>query len=139
MEGLFGEKVFSTGSLIWLWILLHAFVAIFIKVPLLYVVTAAVGICRWNVVANEVSQSWEMKENTNQLLKIGSNMLLTDLLMKRKFSISILSEIFTIFYLKKRGIVWALCSLKCINLRVFFWIMERQLVVHTFCPHIIHA
>ena len=55
MVGLFGEKVFSAGSLIWLWILLHAFVAIFKKVPLLYVVIAAVGICRWNIVANEVS------------------------------------------------------------------------------------
>ena len=45
-------------------------------------------------------------------IKKGGNLLLTYLLMKRKFSILNLSGNFTIFDLKKRGTVWALRSLK---------------------------
>ena len=52
---LFGEKVFIMGSLIWLWLLFHVFVAILIKVPLPYVVLVTVGIFRWPLDVNEVS------------------------------------------------------------------------------------
>ena len=48
----------------------------------------------------------------NQLLKMAGNLLLTYLLMKKQFSILILSGSFTVFDLKKRGAVWALPSLK---------------------------
>ena len=52
---LFGEKVFIMGSLIWLWVLFHVFVAILITTPLPYVTVVTVGIFRWLVAANEIS------------------------------------------------------------------------------------
>ena len=106
----------------WLWVLFHVFVAILIKAPLPYVVAVTVGIFRWTLAANELSWLWQVEENVNQLLKMGSNLLLTYLLRKRQFSILILSG-------------WALRSLKWISLNSFFWSIKSRLIVHTFCPH----
>ena len=43
------------GSLTWLWVLFHFFVAILIKAPLPYVAVVTVGIFRWPLAAIEVS------------------------------------------------------------------------------------
>ena len=43
------------GSLTWLWVLFHVFVAILIKAPLPYVAVVTVGIFRWPLAAIKVS------------------------------------------------------------------------------------
>ena len=70
---------------------------------------------------------------------MGGNLLLAYLLIKRQFSILILSGSFPIFDLKKRGAEWALHSLRLISPNAFFWSIKSWLIVLTFCPHILHA
>ena len=43
------------GSLTWIWVLFHVFVAIIIKAPLPYVAVVTVGIFRWPMAVIEVS------------------------------------------------------------------------------------
>ena len=69
--------------------LFYVFAAILLKAPFPQVVAVSVGIFRWPLVENELS-------------KMGGNLLLTYLLIKRKVSVLISSGSFTIFYLKNR-------------------------------------
>ena len=48
-------RYLSKGSLIWLWVLFHVFVAILIKAPLQYIAVVTERIFRWPLAANEVS------------------------------------------------------------------------------------
>ena len=139
---LFGENVFIMGSLIWLWIYIipcfcgHTNKSSFI----IRCCSDSRNESLDDLCLQMKLHSCENKEeNINKLLKMGDNLFLTYLLMKRQFSVSILSGRFTIFDLKIRESVWALHSLKWINLDAFFWSMKRRLIVHTFYLHIIHA
>ena len=79
------------------------------KAPLPYVLESAVGIFGWTSVANKVSWLWKVEENTNQLLKIGGNLLLTYLLMKRQFSI--------LFSSGREAVAWK-CSVEKVFLKI---------------------
>ena len=83
------------------------------KAPLPYVLASAVRIFRWTSVANKVSWLWKVEENTNQLLKMWSNLLLTYLLMKRQFSI--------LFSSGREVVVW-----KCSVEKVFLKFLEHS-------------
>ena len=82
------------------------------KAPLPYVLALAVRIFRWTLFANKVSWLLKMKENTNQLLKMWGNFLLTYLLMKRQFSI---------LFSSREVVVWR-CSVE----KVFLKFLEHS-------------
>ena len=115
-------------------ILFYDDISPFIRASVTYLLIFPILSCKNSFEKECILYLWESDEKVNQWFKIYERLNVIDLLIRRQFSIMILSCNFTISCLSKKGLEWTFLWSKLIILRTFFYNKSTRFNEFLFWP-----